>query len=224
VRDIVVRWKKILGGCLVDLQAQVFGLEERLERFLENPADADPVPLLEETAAFLEEKLQVSIPGKLLPADPKEQAAFFLNRLDRPLRVCGVVENTGEPGGGPFHVRGRDGIVSPQIVETAQVDMKSEEQRKQLEAATHFNPVDLVCGVRDRHGKPYDLSRYVDRNAGLMTRKSFDGRPLKALERPGLWNGAMAGWNTVMVEVPLVTFSPVKTLNDLLRAEHQQES
>jgi hypothetical protein len=131
------------------------------------------------------------------------------------------VENTGEPGGGPFWVRDRRGEVSLQIVESAQVDPASDEQRQILTASTHFNPVDLVCGARDVDGNPFDLRRYVDQDAVIITRKSSGGRDLKALERPGLWNGAMAGWTTVFVEVPMVTFSPVKTVLDLLRPEHQ---
>lgn len=139
----------------------------------------------------------------------------------RPLRVCGVVPNTGEPGGGPFWVRGADGRVTPQIVETAQVDPDSEEQQRTLRASTHFNPVNMACALRDPEGRRYDLEQFVDHDAAIITRKSSGGRDLRALERPGLWNGAMAGWNTVFVEVPLETFTPVKTVFDLLRPEHQ---
>ena len=140
--------------------------------------------------------------------------------LRRPLRVCGVVPNTGEPGGGPFWVRRTGGRVDPQIVETSQIDPDSEEQQRILERATHFNPVDLACGLRDAFGEPFDLDRFVDREAVIVDRKSSGGRELKALERPGLWNGAMGDWITVFVEVPLETFSPVKTVFDLLRPEH----
>jgi Domain of unknown function (DUF4301) len=141
--------------------------------------------------------------------------------LNRPLRVCGMVRNAGEPGGGPFWVQHADGSRSAQIVETSQVDMHNAEQRAIVAAATHFNPVDLVCGVRDYQGKAFDLSHFTDPNTGFISIKSHEGRELKALELPGLWNGSMAKWNTVLVEVPRSTFTPVKTVLDLLRPEHQ---
>jgi hypothetical protein len=222
-RDEVVRWKKALGGFLVELQNDVFDLQTRLERLACGSGADDADLVLAETDRFLRERLNIVLPDNLLPEGRIERAKFFLSRLDRPVRVCGVVPNTGEPGGGPFWVQGRDGIVNLQIVETAQIDPESDQQQGYLASSTHFNPVDLVCGVRNRDGEPYELARYVDQNSGLITKKSSGGKPLKALERPGLWNGAMAGWNTVFVEVPLVTFSPVKTVNDLLRPEHQQE-
>lgn len=140
---------------------------------------------------------------------------------DRPTRVCGVVRNTGEPGGGPFWVRGRDGRVTRQIVESAEVDLTDPAQKQVFDAATHFNPVDLVCAVRDAEGRPWDLRRFRDDEAVFIARKSKDGAPLLALELPGLWNGAMADWHTVFVEVPLETFNPVKTLTDLLKPAHQ---
>ena len=140
---------------------------------------------------------------------------------ERPVRVCGVVRNEGEPGGAPFWVRGRDGRATPQIVESSQVDLANEEQRRIFSASTHFNPVDLVCAVRDRDGQPFDLSEFVDPSAVFRAPKSHEGRDLIALERPGLWNGAMAYWRTVFVEVPASTFAPVKTVFDLLRPEHQ---
>lgn len=139
----------------------------------------------------------------------------------RPLRVCGVVPNTGEPGGGPFWVRGRDGRLTPQIVETAQIDPGSPQRQRVLRESTHFNPVNMVCELRDADGRSHDLRRFVDHDAVIVTRKSSGGRELRALERPGLWNGAMAGWNTLFVEIPLETFTPVKTVFDLLRPEHQ---
>jgi hypothetical protein len=151
----------------------------------------------------------------------QQRRRALIAALDRPLRVCGVVRNTGEPGGGPFWVRTPSGEVSLQIVETSQLDAGSPEQQAALAASTHFNPVDICCGLRDRRGRPFDLARFVDPATVFIARKSHEGRPLKALERPGLWNGAMAGWNTVFVEVPDVTFAPVKTVLDLLRPEHQ---
>ena len=140
---------------------------------------------------------------------------------DRPVRVCGVVRNEGEPGGAPFWVIGGQDTRTPQIVESAQVDLANPEQRSIFESSTHFNPVDLVCGVRDRKGKRFDLAAFVDPSAVFLSKKSHEGRELIALERPGLWNGAMAGWHTVFVEVPAATFAPVKTVFDLLRPQHQ---
>ena len=141
--------------------------------------------------------------------------------MDRPLRICGMVRNEGEPGGGPFWVRQPSGEVTAQIVEKAQIDTSDPTQAALVSGATHFNPVDLVCSTRRCTGNPYTLTDFVDPQTSFITQKSIGGRPVKALEHPGLWNGAMAGWNTVFVEVPITTFSPVKTVNDLLRAQHQ---
>lgn len=143
----------------------------------------------------------------------------MIEALNRPLRVCGVVRNQGEPGGGPFWVEDELGQLSLQIVESSQIDPKV--RQEMLAGSTHFNPVDIVCALRDRNGAPYDLHRFVDPTTVFISSKSHEGRPLKALERPGLWNGAMAGWNTVFVEVPDETFAPVKSVLDLLRPEHQ---
>jgi hypothetical protein len=156
------------------------------------------------------------------PGAAGEPGAIQARRaLDRPIRVCGMVENTGEPGGGPFWAHGGEAGPTPQIVEGAQIDPGSREQKEILAASTHANPVFIACAVRDADGRPYDLRRYVDPGAVIITSKSLAGRDLRALERPGLWNGAMAGWNTVFVEVPLAVFNPVKTVNDLLREAHQ---
>ena len=157
-----------------------------------------------------------------MPAEPSSERVVAL--LDRPLRVCGMVRNEGEPGGGPFWVTDAHGQTSPQIVEGSQVDPDDPVEQAALRASTHFNPVDLVCGVRDPDGQPYDLARFIDPRAVFISRKSHGGRPLKALVRPGLWNGAMAHWSTVFVEVPGATFAPVKTVFDLLRPEHQPPS
>ena len=144
-----------------------------------------------------------------------------MDLLNRPVRVCGMVKNTGEPGGGPFWVEDEWGEKSLQIVETAQIDPNDKDQQAILADSTHFNPVDLACGVRDWRGEPFDLRAYVDPGTVLVSMKSKDGKELKALEHPGLWNGAMAHWITLFVEVPAITFNPVKTVNDLLRKEHQ---
>ena len=141
--------------------------------------------------------------------------------MNRPLRVCGMVKNVGEPGGGPFLAVNPDGTVSLQVLESSQIDMSDPAKKAMFEQGTHFNPVDLVCAVKNYKGEKYNLPDYVDKNTGFISYKSKDGRELKALELPGLWNGAMSDWNTVFVEVPIETFNPVKTVNDLLRPEHQ---
>ena len=146
---------------------------------------------------------------------------YLRKKLNRPMRVCGMVKNVGEPGGGPFLAYNQDGTVSLQILESSQIDMNNAESKAMFENGTHFNPVDLVCAVKNYKGEKFDLPAYVDKNTGFISHKSKNGRELKAMELPGLWNGAMSDWNTIFVEVPLVTFNPVKTVNDLLRDVHQ---
>jgi len=143
------------------------------------------------------------------------------DKLNRPIRICGMVKNEGEPGGGPFFIKDKEGNSSLQIIESAQIDMTNAGQVSILKNATHFNPVDLVCTVRNYKGEKYNLLDFVDTKQGFITSKTKEGKDLKALELPGLWNGAMAFWNTIFVEVPLVTFNPVKTVNDLLKSSHQ---
>lgn len=208
---LTILWKQGLAACLLKLQEQI----HRHLSILDGPPHAGA---LEEAVSFARRELHLDLP---VGGDFSERRDRLVQRLDRPLRVCGVVENTGEPGGGPFWVRGEGGYLSLQIVESAQVDQNDPGQRAIFAASTHFNPVDVVCAVRDRRGEPYDLRRFADPRAVFIARKSSGGRDLKALERPGLWNGAMADWNTVFVEVPLLTFNPVKTVLDLLRPEHQ---
>ena len=214
-KDIGLLWKKLLAGALLALQKRIFGYLERLE---DGPSVTPE--LLEEVEKFVTDALVRPVPPEM-SLKAEELRRYFLRILDRPLRVCGVVRNQGEPGGGPFWVESPDGEVSLQIVETSQIDPRDPVQQKILRSSTHFNPVDLACALRDRHGRPYDLERYVDPTTVFIAKKSHEGRPLKALERPGLWNGAMADWNTVFVEVPDATFAPVKTVLDLLRPEHQ---
>jgi hypothetical protein len=215
LKDVTYRYKRALGGYLVRLQQQMFAY---LEHLAAGRVDAG---LLEEILAFARQALAIVVPPELQHAPQPEQIRFLYERLNRPLRVCGMVRNEGEPGGGPFWVEHPDGSLSRQIVEASQADTALPEQRALLAASTHFNPVDLVCGVRDYRGQPLDLQHFVDPDTGFISRKTYAGRPLKALELPGLWNGAMAHWNTVFVEVPLSTFNPVKTVLDLLRPEHQ---
>ena len=214
-KETVYLYKKLLCGLLVEVQEQVFGYLRRLDT-----GPADPA-VVQEVAVFAGNLLAIHLPPSLANADPEAQAEFFRAQLNRPLRVCGMVGNQGEPGGGPFWVEGADGSRSRQIVEFSQVDQQDVQQSQLLRGATHFNPVDLVCGVRDYRGRPFVLANFVDPNTGFISTKSMGGRELKILELPGLWNGAMARWNTLFVEVPVATFNPVKTVNDLLRPEHQ---
>ena len=209
----VVRWKQMLLGYLADLQDEAFGHLRALHEL------ACPAARTEAALAFAG-KTFARVPPDTCRADD-ERRRFALDALDRPLRICGVVRNEGEPGGAPFWVRSADGPCTAQIVEASQVAMADPEAAGVFGSATHFNPVDLVCGLQTWLGTPFELSRDVDDDAAFVVEKSDAGRALKALERPGLWNGAMAGWNTVCVEVPAETFAPVKTVFDLLRPEHQ---
>lgn len=210
-----IYWKRVLGGLLIHIQQSVFKYMDALSQ------SAWDRTILEEAADFATGELSLVLPHSFGKQPLSDQKGFLLGKLNRPIRVCGMVKNAGEPGGGPFWVADENGEWSCNIVEKAQMDPDSEEQRRIAAASTHFNPVDLVCGVKDWRGESFDLHRFVDPEAVLITRKSKYGRDLKALELPGLWNGAMAHWNTIFVEVPSTTFNPVKTVNDLLRIEHQ---
>lgn len=208
---------KVLGGYLSTLQRTIFTyLEELVERQVK-------AQRLHEMLTFARDKLCVSYPEDMPHQPLHKQTDFLYTTFNRPLRVCGVVPNTGEPGGGPFWVEDADGTVSLQIVETSQIDPEASEQQAILASSTHFNPVNLVCGVRDFRGHPFDLRHFVDPETGFIATKSHAGQALKALELPGLWNGAMGHWNTVFVEIPLSTFNPVKTVFDLLRDAHQPQ-
>ena len=176
---------------------------------------------MQEIKTFLEEELNVRFLDKYFGFSIAEQIEILKDKINRPIRICGMVKNEGEPGGGPFWIKDQYQHVSLQIIESAQVNKNHPEQLKIFHKSTHFNPVDIVCGVRDYKGEKFKLVNYVDPNMGFITEKTKDGRELKALELPGLWNGAMAFWNTIFVEVPLETFNPVKTVNDLLRPSHQ---
>jgi hypothetical protein len=217
IKETTYIYKRALGGLLVDLQEKIFGYLRRLEA-----GEADDGFILE-IFDFIKHELSINPADGTVSFTREKKIEYLISRLNRPIRVCGMVRNQAEPGGGPFWVRHPDGNVSLQVVEKSQVDESSAQQAALFEAATHFNPVDLVCGVRDYKGMPFDLGKYVDPDACFISVKSKDGRELKALELPGLWNGAMAFWNTVFVEVPLITFNPVKTVFDLLRPEHQPE-
>jgi len=213
LKPVMVLHKKILAGYLVQLQEKIFTY---LRLLAEEQVDAKT---LFGIARFCNEKLFIDLPSAFDDFSPSQKIDIMIDKLNRPLRVCGMVKNEGEPGGGPFWID-ENGTESLQIIEQAQIDFKSDEQKRIWNSSTHFNPVDLVCGVKDYRGQKFDLEKYVDKNACLISDKSLEGRNLKALELPGLWNGAMARWNTVFVEVPIITFNPVKTINDLLRKEH----
>ncbi|MFQ5527995.1 MAG: DUF4301 family protein [Thermoanaerobaculia bacterium] len=206
-------WKKYLGGRLLDLRDRSFQLLNRLER--DDPgAPADAL-------RFCAEDLALALPEDLESRPVESLRPDLIGLLDRPIRVCGVVQNVGEPGGGPFWISDPAGIQRGQIVEGSQVNRGDPGQASIFDSATHFNPVDLACSVRNRNGELYELARYADPSTSFVADKRREGRPIRALERPGLWNGAMARWNTAFVEVPLATFTPVKSLLDLLRPEHQ---
>jgi Domain of unknown function (DUF4301) len=216
LKEPTVLWKKILGGLLVDLQTEI---HRHLRTLGQNSGSVAVAPILK----FAQDRLGLAFPPRILELPDDLARDFLIRALNRPLRVCGVVQNQGEPGGAPFWIQEADGSLSLQIVEKAQVDLTNPEQRAIWETATHFNPVDLVCAFRDDQGVPFDLAEFVDHEAVFICRKSLEGRELKALELPGLWNGGMARWLTVFVEVPITTFNPVKTVFDLLRPEHQPE-
>ncbi len=207
-------YKMAIAGLLLEAQAKVFDALRGLDAGI----DKDSVAF---AATVYHEELGGTIPPTVSSSSLEEVAGFLKAKLNRPIRVCGMVKNTGEPGGGPFWIQESDGSLSLQILETAQIDLNDPDSKKHFQASTHFNPVDLVCGTKDYRGNPFDLMEFRDMQTGFITEKSKSGRDLKALELPGLWNGAMAGWNTLFVEVPLITFNPVKTVNDLLRDEHQ---
>ena len=225
IRDVTVTYKKVLAMVLIDAQQQLFRLQELLEQSDTSEADEPGEEVsdgyLAEADEFLKMTLYTNPPENFDTYSKADKVAYFNRKFDRPIRVCGMVPNVGEPGGGPFWAMNADGSSSLQIVESAQFDMSNPDQRAIFDTATHFNPVDLVCGLKNRHNQKYDLPAYRDMQTGFITQKSKDGKDLKAQELPGLWNGAMADWNTIFVEVPLITFNPVKTVNDLLRDEHQ---
>ena len=216
LKPVTVRWKKIMAGYLISLQNGLFSRLCLLE------AGDIGEAALEEIARFCREKMHLVLPPDFEGRSPTERRSFLFRKLDRPIRVCGMVKNEGEPGGGPFWVDDSDGkdLQSLQIIEESQIDRSDARQQAIWRSATHFNPVDLVCGVYDFRGRKFALPRFVDPALSIISRKSEKGKELLALERPGLWNGSMASWNTLFVEVPLTTFNPVKTVSDLLRPQH----
>lgn len=209
-----VQWKQVIAGVLVTLQKKAFEYIKVLES---GKYDHEK---LEEIIRFVQQDLCCR-KADIKELEDAELVIYLKNKLNRPMRVCGVVKNVGEPGGGPFLTYNQDGTVSLQILESSQIDTTNEAYMKMFTEGTHFNPVDLVCAVKDVNGKPFNLPDFVDKTTGFISSKSKSGKELKALELPGLWNGAMSDWSTVFVQVPLGTFNPVKTVNDLLREQHQ---
>ena len=213
-RADTIQYKKFIGGLLLLVR-------DRIEQLIASLAGAPTEEVVAEATKFVEQILFLRSKDLDPSLDIAVRRDELLRILDRPLRVCGMVRNEGEPGGGPFIAVNPDGSASLQILESHQIDKNNEEYVAMLKSATHFNPVDLVCYIKDRHGKNYDLTAHTDPATGFISSKSSHGKELKALELPGLWNGAMSDWNTAFVEVPIETFNPVKTVNDLLRPAHQ---
>ena len=214
LKDETVTYKQVIAGVLVSLQQKAF---EYLRLLDAGTCNHDK---LEEIIRFVQQDLCCR-KADIKELEDADLVIYLREKLNRPMRVCGVVKNVGEPGGGPFLTYNQDGTVSLQILESSQIDKNNAEYMEMFTKGTHFNPVDLVCSVKDYKGQPFNLPDFVDRTTGFISSKSKNGKELKALELPGLWNGAMSNWNTVFVEVPLGTFNPVKTVNDLLREQHQ---
>lgn len=239
MQPVTAHWKKVLMGRALQLRDTIRGYIFALDQMtqmrremsdfayipgyninLDDPyATPECQDLCNEIEAFLRDTLCIEMPEA---KDCRDRAQALRDKLNRPIRVCGMVRNQGEPGGGPFIIRDSDGATSLQILEAAQINPDDPRSAQLLKGSTHFNPVDIVCCLEDHEGAHFDLTRHVDEETGLISRKSWHGRELKALELPGLWNGSMSDWNTLFVEVPLETFNPVKTVLDLLRPAHQQ--
>ena len=238
MQPVTYKWKKVLMGRALQLRDRIRGyifaldqitvMRKEMSDFAFIPAENvnldDPFAtpecqtLCNEIETFLHDELCIEMPEA---RDCRDRAEKLRAKLNRPVRVCGMVRNEGEPGGGPFIIRDKDGSTSLQILEAAQIDKSNPHAVEQMKCATHFNPVDLVCCLHDYKGEKFNLLEHVDGETGLISSKSYQGRELKALELPGLWNGSMSDWNTLFVEVPAETFNPVKTVLDLLRPAHR---
>lgn len=214
---ITAKYKKALMGKCLELRDSIHGYLRQLDAETDCES-ASCRNLCDRIESFLDRSLCIQLP---LTTDCKERAALLRAKLNRPIRVCGMVRNLGEPGGGPFIISGKDGSSNLQILESVQIDMSDPRSAEIMARASHFNPVDLVCDIVDYKGQKFNLLDYVDNEAGFISSKSFEGRELKALELPGLWNGSMSDWNTLFVEVPVETFNPVKVVLDLLRPAHK---
>ena len=217
LKETTIIYKKALAGVLLNYQEKIFRYQKALNE--KHPVSLESA-FLAEAANFMENTLHTKPPESQYYTEKEELYYYLREKYNRPLRVCGMVINEGEPGGGPFWAKNPDDTVSLQIVESTQIDPDSFQQQTILKHATHFNPVDLVCAVKNYKGEKYNLKEFTDPSTGFISKKSKDGKDLKAQELPGLWNGAMSDWNTLFVEVPIETFNPVKTINDLLREQH----
>jgi hypothetical protein len=213
--DKMAFYKKALAGLLLKLQNQIFIYLNNINTY--NEVDLDQILM------FIKTNLNYKVTDEFYKKDKETKREAIVAILNRPIRVCGMVQNEGEPGGGPFWIKDKKGNLSLQIVETSQIDLNDKQQEKILKNSTHFNPVDLVCGVKNFKGEKFDLTQFIDHNTGFIVEKNKKGIKYKSYELPGLWNGAMANWITVFVEVPLITFNPVKTVNDLLKPTHQPD-
>ena len=213
LRNVTVRYKKAIGGYLIDVQRAI----AKHLATLDKGANANE---LKNILKFVENRLCTLCEATATMSE-EQLAQYLRGKLNRPIRVCGMVLNEGEPGGGPYLAYNADGSYSPQILEAAQIDVDDPAAAQLMKSGTHFNPVDLVCYIKDYKGNKFDLKQFVDQETGLISMKSTGGVEIKALELPGLWNGSMSDWNTVFIEVPIETFNPVKTVNDLLRPQHQ---
>lgn len=211
----VAFYKKALAGLLIEVQEQAF---QYITQFEQGNSDE-----IEKGVAFLVERLNHPLAVDFSQYSKEKKLNYLIHALNRPIRVCGMVKNEGEPGGGPFWVTDSKGNTTLQIVETTQIDFSNKQQVKIAQSATHFNPVDLVCGIRNYKGETFNMTEFIDPQSGFIVQKTNDGKPIKGYELPGLWNGAMAHWNTLFVAVPLITFNPVKTVNDLLKPAHQRQ-
>ena len=216
MKNLRIKQKQVLGGVLLEVRSKIFYYMQQLKG-----DDRLEKTRLDSMVNYLHERLGIAIPEMLESWNASELKRWLIASMNRPIRVCGMVRNEGEPGGGPFYVRSESGEVSLQIVESSQIDLDDPVKIATMEQSSHFNPVDLVCSLRDYRGEKFNLSRFVDHNTGFISEKSMGGKSLKALELPGLWNGSMAGWLTLFVDVPLVTFTPVKTVFDLARKDHR---
>lgn len=215
--DTIALYKRALAGILIELQEKIFYYLYKLDH--ETITDDD----ITEVLSFAKKDLLIDIPTEISKYTSDNKIEYLKQVLDRPIRICGMVKNEGEPGGGPFWARGEKGKTSLQIVESSQIDLDNKAQSKIFSQSTHFNPVDVVCSFKNYKGEKYDLTNFVDHKTGFIVEKTWLGKKLKSYELPGLWNGAMAEWISIFVEVPLDTFSPVKNVNDLLKPAHQPQ-
>ena len=215
LRDVTVEYKELLAGLLLKVTNEC---HELLKRISEDDYQSD---VYGKAYDFIKKYQVCELPKMIEQRDHLVQKVWLIEQLNRPIRVCGMVKNEGEPGGGPFLTSDFEQRVSFQIIESSQINQDDEQQKQIAQSATHFNPVDLVCYLKDYNNKPFDLNQFTDPETGFISIKSKDGKDLKAMELPGLWNGAMSGWITLFVEVPVLTFNPVKTIRDLLRPNHQ---